>query len=407
MNSLPTWHDFTPRMGAAYDLFGNGKTVVKGALNKYMGMELVSIATAVNPANNIAISTNRNWNDSTYPAGDPRRGNYVPDCDLRNPVANGECTASSNATFGTVVVNTKLDPALSEGSDIRPYNWQASASIQQELRPGLALAAAYYRTWFGNFRVTDNLLVGPGDFDPYCITAPVDQRLPVSGEQICGLYDIKPTSFGLVNNLLTKAENFGEQTQVYNGVEFAVSGRFRQGGLVSGGFSTGKTVTDNCFVYDSPDQRFCRNDPPLASQTQVKFNGAYPLPWGLQLAATYQNIPGVPLAASYTATNAQIAPSLGRNLGQCRGAATCNGTVTIANLFEPNTEFGERIQQVDVRTNKRFQAGRIRITAKFDVYNILNNNVVLAVNPVYGPSWLNPLNILSPRLFKFGVQLDY
>jgi hypothetical protein len=132
-----------------------------------------------------------------------------------------------------------------------------------------------------------------------------------------------------------------------------------------------------------------------------------PLPWGLQLAATYQNIPGVPIAASYTATNAQIAPSLRRNLGQCRGAAMCNGTVTIANLFEPNTEFGERIQQIDIRTNKRFKMRRVRVTAKFDVYNIMNNNVVLAINDVYGPSWQNPLNILSPRLFKFGVQVDY
>ena len=408
IDHLPTWHDFTPRLGAAYDLFGNGKTVVKGAVNKYVGMELVSIATAVNPANNIAISTNRNWNDLTYPVGDPRRGNYVPDCDLRNPVANGECTASSNSTFGTVVVNTKLDPALAEGSDIRPYNWQVGASVQQELRPGLALAAAYYRTWFGNFRVTDNLRLGPGDYDPYCITAPVNSRLPNSGEQICGLYDIKPASFGLVDNLLTKASNFGKQTQVYNGVELAVSGRFRQGGLLGGGISTGRTVTNNCFVVDSPDQRFCKNVPPWMAQTQIKFNGAYPLPWwGIQLAATYQNIPGVPLAASYTATNAQILPSLGRNLGQCRGAATCTGTVTIANLFEPNTIFGDRITQFDLRTSKRMQLGRVKVTAKFDVYNIMNNNVVLAINNVYGPSWQNPLNILSPRLFKFGVQVDY
>lgn len=96
----------------------------------------------------------------------------------------------------------------------------------------------------------------------------------------------------------------------------------------------------------------------------------------------YQNIPGGPITASYTATNAQIAPSLNRNLGQCRGAATCSGTVTIANLFEPNTLFGERIQQIDIRTNKRFQMGHVRVAAKFDVYNITNNNVVLAINTV-------------------------
>jgi hypothetical protein len=408
MNTLPTWHDFTPRLGMAYDLFGTGKTVIKGSLNKYMGMELTSIATAINPANNIAISTNRNWNDQTFGPGDPRSGNYVPDCDLRSPAANGECTASSNSLFGTVVVNTTLDPELARGSGIRPYNWQGMASIQQELRPGWAVAAAYYRTWFGNYRLTDNLLVGPGDYDDYCVTAPVDSRLPNSGEQICGLYDIKPTSFGQVRNQLTMAENFGEQTNVYNGLEFGVSGRFGQGGLLSGGVSTGQQVTDACFSYDSPDQRFCRNAPPWSAQTQVKFNGAYPLPWwGIQMAATYQNITGVPYAASHTYTNAQIAPSLERNLGQCRGAATCTGTLTIANLFEPNTLFGERIQQIDIRTNKRFQVGKMRMTAKFDVYNIMNNNVVLAVNNTYGSAWLNPLNILSPRLFKFGIQIDY
>ena len=31
-------------------------------------------------------STSRNWNDFTYPAGDPRNGNYVPDCDLTHPL---------------------------------------------------------------------------------------------------------------------------------------------------------------------------------------------------------------------------------------------------------------------------------------------------------------------------------
>jgi len=51
--------------------------------------------------------------------------------------------------------------------------------------------------------------------------------------------------------------------------------------------------------------------------------------------------------------------------------------------------------------------GHARITAKFDVYNILNNNVVLAVNTTYGASWQNPLNVLSPRLFKFGAQVDF
>ena len=43
----------------------------------------------------------------------------------------------------------------------------------------------------------------PADYDPYCVTAPVDSRLPgsVSGKQFCGLYDINPAKFGQVNKL--------------------------------------------------------------------------------------------------------------------------------------------------------------------------------------------------------------
>ena len=58
---------------------------------------------------------------------------------------------------------------------------------------------AYFRRVQGNFTANDNLDVTAADFDPYCVTAPTDSRLPsdVSGKQICGLYDISPTKFGL------------------------------------------------------------------------------------------------------------------------------------------------------------------------------------------------------------------
>ena len=73
-------------------------------------------------------------------------------------------------------------------------------SLQHELRPGLGLNVGYYRTWYGGFTVTENLAVTAADYDTFCITAPVDSRLPNSGERVCGLYDIKPAAFGLVEN---------------------------------------------------------------------------------------------------------------------------------------------------------------------------------------------------------------
>ena len=67
------------------------------------------------------------------------------------------------------------------GWGVRGYNWQTSVQVQQQLWPGTAMNVGYFRTWVGNFQATDNLAVTPADFSPYCITMPVDARLPGGG----------------------------------------------------------------------------------------------------------------------------------------------------------------------------------------------------------------------------------
>ena len=77
------WKDVTPRMGAVYDLFGNGKTAMKLNVGKYLTALTASNSDLdLNPLIRTSLKTTRTWNDSFYPVGDPRRGNYVPDCDL-------------------------------------------------------------------------------------------------------------------------------------------------------------------------------------------------------------------------------------------------------------------------------------------------------------------------------------
>jgi hypothetical protein len=282
----------------------------------------------------------------------------------------------------------------------------------------VALNGGYFHTWYGNFTATANQAVSPGYFNSNCITAPTYPRLgAANGSVICGLYDVTSAKFGQVSNLVQPASNFGNQYEHYNGLDVALNARFGRGGLLMGGLSTGQTVTDNCGVAQGNPQialtvngaaasrsstAFCHIVLPWSAQTQFKFAGNYPLPWwGLQTSAIFQNLPGIPIFANYVATNAQIAPSLGRNL-----AAGAAGTATIA-LIAPDTLFENRLNQFDVRLTKIFRAGRARLQGRFDVYNLFNASTVLNDNFTYGPSWLKPSSILGARLVKLGAQLDF
>ena len=179
---------------------------------------------------------------------------------------------------------------------------------------------------------------------------------------------------------------------------------------------TGRTVTDNCFIVDNPMQltydlniattpTYCHINSPFSAQTQVKLYGSYPLPGQILVSGVFQNNSGPTINALYPATNAQIAPSLGRNL-----AAGPNATFTVP-LIPPNTLFTERSTQLDLRLTKRLRFGqKMRLDANFDVYNVLNANSIITVVSTYGPRWQQPSGvsaILEGRLIQLGGRLSF
>ena len=231
---------------------------------------------------------------------------------------------------------------------------------------------------------------------------------------MCGLYDVSPAKFGRSNNLVTQASQFGSRTQVSDFFDLTFNTRLGSGMQFGGGFDTGRTVTDNCFVVDSPQELLnCRVSTPFGAQTQVKLFGSYQLPFDFMVSGTLQNQAGPEILATWTAPNAAIAPSLGRNLASCGTAAVCNGTAAVP-LIEPQTMFEDRRTQLDLRFSKFFRfTPTLRLQANVDVYNALNASDVNIVNGVYGPKWLMPVNdaysggaILTGRLVEFSWTAD-
>jgi hypothetical protein len=282
----------------------------------------------------------------------------------------------------------------------------------------VSVSASYFRRLYGNFEMTDNLALSGADYDPYCITSPTDPRLPGGGgEEICGLYDLKREKVGQVNTITRSSSSYGKRIEHWNGVDLTMNARLPRL-LLQGGVSTGRTLEDSCEIvravpessanFTGNGERFCRTQSPFL--TQVKLLGAYTLPYEIQLSGTFQTIPGPAITANYVASNAQIAPSLGRNLSACPSATgACTATVTI-NLVEPSTENGERMKQFDLRVSKLFTVNRLRVQGSVDVYNAFNANDVLQLNTTYGTngaSWLVPQAILNGRLVKFDLQVQF
>jgi hypothetical protein len=410
VESVPNWKDVNPRVSVAYDLFGTGKTAIKASASRGVEQDSIRYAAANNPANTLVTTVSRTWNDTN--------NNFTPDCDLLNPQPNGECLVWQDLGFGSSRVTTFYDPRMLDGWGVRGYNWEFSGGVQHEIIPRLSASVGYFRRIYGNFNIQDNEALGPSDFTEYSVVAPTDARLELSGQTIGGIFD---QNRAVTNrNVIKPASDFGDVKSHWNGVDFSIDTRLRNGVLLQGGISTGKTMNDFCGVVDQVPEvlsstaaptgvllvgigapatawtpkAFCHQETPFL--TQYKAVGAYTLPYAIRISGTFQSVPGPVIAANniYTA----VPPSLGRPFfaGQ-----------TTVNVVEPGTSYGDRLNQIDLRFSKLLNLGQGRVDLNVDLYNAFNSDAILTQQNAYGATWQNALTVIQPRFVKFSARWDF
>jgi hypothetical protein len=253
------------------------------------------------------------------------------------------------------------------------------------------------------------VLTAASDYSQYSVTAPADPRLPGGGGYVVsGFFDVNPNKAGQINNLTElDTETGGNQIRHWNGVDVTGRARLRGGAQLSGGVSMGRQTDDICQVkaiipeVSTTSTDFCRQDQKL--QTQVKFSGAYTLPKvGVLVSGSFQSVPGPQITATniYPGTaGSAVALSLGRPLSS-------NATIVNVGIVAPQSLYGERLNQLDLRFGKVLRLDRLRMTPSIEIYNALNIDTVLTQSNTFA-NWQQAQTILAARFVRFSFQFDF
>jgi hypothetical protein len=360
--ALPTWTNSAPRVGVAYDMFGNARTALKFSYGHYLAQEVAAYAARYNPLG--SQTDPRTWTD---PNGD----------DIAQLSEIGQ---SRNAAFGLAGGRTLADPDLE-----RSYNILYNIGIQHQLFPRMSVSAAYYHRRYANLRWTDNIDTTHAN---YSIVNIADPR---GNGQTIPIYNLDPAFNGRVTNV---ESNSSQNRMVYNGFDVSIHSRFGAGGTLIAGVSSGLTRSRTCEVDDPNNLRFCDHAAlDIPSDKNFKLAGSYPLPWRITASAVFQSVPGLPRNITYVVSRTQV-PQLTLS------------SVTVP-LTAPGEEYLPRLNQLDLKFGKTFSFRRRSIQPQLGIFNVTNEGTVLAQNNSFGPTLGRVQSILDGRVVRLSVQVDF
>jgi Carboxypeptidase regulatory-like domain len=408
IQNLPNWRNWAPRSSIVYDVFGNAKTALKYSLNKYNQARTTGIAGDYNPLVSLGATTATSpalaWRDVN---GDDiaqgERGcnfgtNGLPGCEIN--------FSALPSNFGIVALNTY-------GNFPRTWNLEHGLELQHEVIPQLSVTGSWFHGDFHNLTTTINQS-WKFDGDPLRNPnyVPFTVYNPLSGEPITVYGRTAEASAAPTLNLDTFDPN---RKRIYNAYSMEFRARPGRGANLFGGFTFERQLDVNCTTPDNPNSiRFCddrQNGIPF--RRQFKLAGSYPLPYGVMISASYQNVQG-----STSSMNMAITRNSTRYPGTCPAPCPA-GAIILPAAFQPatltvqlvdqDTTYTERINQLDLKFSKTFKFGRLAVLPTLEIFNVNNSDAVVSYvsTNVLAASYLRPNSILQGRIIGIGTGLRW
>jgi hypothetical protein len=358
-----TWNLFAPRVGAIYDLAGDGRTVVKANYGFFWHNPGVGVGGAANP-NSAGKSATYTWNDVN---GDRR---WQP----------GE---EGNLLSASLQGAVQLDPDIKA-----PYTHEASVWVERQLADALGMRAGFVYKTEDDLICTTCLPLRPASV----FTVPFQVR-DIGVDGISGTADDRfITMFGMPSGLAaqfpatTIVSNTDEYSR-YKTVELSVNKRYSNRWSASiGGAHT--WLTD----FPNGPQR-TPNNPGVEDRTiwNFKVTGSYDAAYGIRLSPVLRHQSGANYARTITIP------------GSAGLITSAGSTIAYAEPMNANRE--DNIWVFDVRAEKTVNfTSRTRARIFLDLFNITNSSASETITRATGVNYQRPANILAPRTARLGFR---
>jgi hypothetical protein len=396
---LPVWNNVFPRLQAAFDLTGDGKTLLKGAWGRFGFMRDIAIGTRYDP-NSITyasfvwrdLNRNNNW--------DPGESNLDP---------NGSDFLEFTAhEFGGLPPKFVPDP-----NEKQVRYEELTVDFERELMANFSLRVT------GIYSQTTNVLRHRNPFRPYeSYNIPITRQDPGPDGRVGTADDGGMFTYFEYSPALQGARfeqymsvNDSRADQSFKTIEVAsikrLSNRWQMVasysatkknipigyvGLASAtGFGTASptfTIAGDQAGFYNPNVEINTND--QTWEWDGKLSGTYIFPAEVLVSANYHHASGDPFARQVRFTGGRTIPAIVLNV------------TPVGSYRRPN------LNVVTARFEKRFALpGGQTATATLNVYNLLNANTATGLQNRSGPEFLQPLSIMPPRLAEIGLSYRF